>query len=182
MRDKPVDDINYEMGALEALFKGLPGIRDYVDKELRRSADKRLREQIVTQLTIQRQQLLSIQKELLNQGGLQHLSNIDALLQKLQTVTDRIRTASYGYAGFFSDIRIRNEEIDALYRFDRMLAEKVLQVEIAIQKLAAQKDQFENALKLLADAILTLEVNFMRRQEVILSPALALEEVAHESP
>ena len=56
MSDQFVEQAKANQGALERLFKGLPGIRGYADKELRRDADKRLREQLALQLTEQKLQ------------------------------------------------------------------------------------------------------------------------------
>lgn len=180
MINQTVDDVKNEMGAIEALLKGLPGIRDYVDNELRRSADKRLREQIATRLTIQKQELLSVQKVLLRDGGLERLGEIDALVQRLQTVADRIQTASYGYSGLFSDVRIREEELDALLNFDRKLAEHVVQIERTVAVLADRDEQFEQAVQSLSDAIRAMDVDFLRRQEAILSPQRSFNTQAHE--
>ena len=65
MSDEFVNAAKDNMGAVESLLKGLPGISGYVDKELRRDADKRLRDMIAGQLEEQKQAVLSIQKKLL---------------------------------------------------------------------------------------------------------------------
>ena len=54
MTERFVEQAQANMGAIERLLKGLPGIRGYVDKELRRDADKRLRDAIAGQLTEQK--------------------------------------------------------------------------------------------------------------------------------
>ena len=60
-----------QMGAIEELIKGLPGVKGYVDKELRRDADKRVRMMIAAELEQDKQQLFDLQKKLLKRGGLQ---------------------------------------------------------------------------------------------------------------
>ncbi len=45
-----VDKAKSEMGTIERLLKGLPIIRGYVDKELRRDADYRVRQTIANAL------------------------------------------------------------------------------------------------------------------------------------
>ena len=44
MSDQFVESAKQQMGAVERLLKGLPGISGYVNKDLRRDADKRVRE------------------------------------------------------------------------------------------------------------------------------------------
>ena len=50
MTDQFVDFAKSQMGAVERLLKGLPGIGGYIDKDLRRDADKRVRESIAAAL------------------------------------------------------------------------------------------------------------------------------------
>ena len=100
MPDRYVERAKENMGALERLFSGLPGIQGYRDKELRRDADSRLRETIARDLSDQQQRLSSIQRTLMS-GGLTHLDDVDRLITRLQTLADQVRAASEGYAGLF---------------------------------------------------------------------------------
>ena len=135
MSDQFVDAAKERMGAIERLLKGLPGIRGYVDKELRRDADKRLRDLIAQELEVQKQALLEVQRTLLEGKGLLWLDNVDQAVQKLQILIDRIKTASYGYAGLFDPVRVREEALDALHRFDQTLAERTVDVKMAVDGL-----------------------------------------------
>ena len=83
MSDQFVEEAKARMGAIERLLKGLPGIRGYVDKELRRDADNRLREMIAGQLEEQKQSLLHVQRMLLEGKGLLWMDNVDQAVQKL---------------------------------------------------------------------------------------------------
>src|SRR5215213_11405727 len=122
MSDQFVDFAKSQMGAIERLLKGLPGISGYVDKELRRDADKRVREGLVQTLEHSKSELMDIQNRLLSSGGLLYMDDVDQAVVKLQTLIDRIKTASYGYAGLFDAVRIREEQLDALHHFDQALA------------------------------------------------------------
>ena len=95
MSDQYVNAAKERMGAIERLLKGLPGIRGYVDKELRRDADKRLREMIAGQLEDVKQSLYQVQRQFLEGKGLMWMDNVDNSIQKLQILIDRIKTASY---------------------------------------------------------------------------------------
>ncbi len=172
--DQIIENAKAEMGTLEALFKGLPGIRDYVDKELRRAADKRLRDQLADHLQGQKTQLVQIQKQLLERHGLKWVAHVDTNVQRLQTTIDRIRTASYGYAGFFSEIRIREEDLNQLYRFDQMLAQQATAVDPAVAQLAAARDDeaIRTALDQIATVIARLDTRFEQRKAVLASPEL----------
>ncbi|MEZ4729630.1 MAG: hypothetical protein R3E79_21075 [Caldilineaceae bacterium] len=184
MSEQFVEQAKANMGALERLFKGLPGIKDYVDKEVRRDADKRLRELIAIQLTEQKQQLLSLQKQLLGSGGLRWLSDVDQVIQKIQTLTDRIRTASYGYTGLFDAVKIGEEQLAALHQFDVALATQVNAMSKLYPRLQAAveaKESLQPALQELSQAVTALDTLFTRRRDAILSPDQLGVTTAHPS-
>jgi hypothetical protein len=175
MSDQFVDAAKERMGAIERLLKGLPGIRGYVDKEMRRDADKRLRDLIAQELEMQKQALLEVQRMLLEGKGLLWLDNVDQAVQKLQILTDRIRTASYGYAGFFDPVRIREEQLDALHRFDQALAERVVDVKMAVEglrKAVIENGDVGGSTRKLVDLLADLNNLYSKRHEAILSPGL----------
>jgi hypothetical protein len=175
MSDQFVNAANERMGAIERLLKGLPGIRGYVDKEMRRDADKRLRDLIAQELEAQKQALLSVQNTLLENQGLLWLDNVDRSVQKLQTLIDRIRTASYGYAGLFDPVRIREEQLDALNRFDQTIAERVVDVKMAVNALGQavnENGDIGSQIRKLTDLLAELNTLYSKRHEAILSPGL----------
>lgn len=175
MSDRYVEEAKQNMNALERLLKGLPGISGYVDRELRRDADKRLRNAIADQLEEQKRALLDIQKKLLGGGGLSLLGDVDSAVTKLQLLIDRIRTASYGYAGLFDAVRIREEQLKALHSFDVALAGRVVAMEERVKALAASVSDnanFQSASAQLADLLGELNNMFGKRQEAIIAPDL----------
>jgi len=178
MSDRFVEAAKANMGALERLLKGLPGIRGYVDKELRRDADKRLRNLIAGQLEEQKQALLEIQNRLLKGGGLTWLDDVDGVIQKLQTLVDRVKTASYGYAGLFDAVKIREAELDALNKFDVALAGRVVAVENAVKALAdavTSKQNIQAGIDQVGSIITELRTTFDKRSEAVISPDLLMD-------
>jgi hypothetical protein len=178
MADSFVNAAKDGMSAIERLLKGLPGIRGYVDKEMRRDADKRVRDYVAGLLTEQKQALLNVQQRLLSSGGLLWLDDVDGAVTKLQTLIDRIRTASYGYSGLFDPVKIREEQLNALHRFDVALAARVADVQNAVASLGTSVTQNEGVgqqIQALVDLVTDLGLLFNRRSEAILSPDLLLE-------
>ena len=176
MSDEYMGAAKDDMGAIEALLKGLPGVSGYVDKELRRDADKRVRTVIAGRLEEQKQALYAIQRKLTRGGGLKYLDDVDGAIQKLQILIDRIKTASYGYAGFFDPVRVKEEELDALHRFDVALAARTVEVENAVQAVDAAIDSdVAAAIDRLTGLLTDLNNLYSRRSEAILAPDLLLE-------
>lgn len=175
MSDQFVDAAKERMGTIERLLKGLPGIGGYIDKELRRDADKRVRELIAQELEVQKQALLEIQRMLLDGKGLLWLDNIDQAVQKLQILADRIKTASYGYSGLFDPVKIREEALDALHRFDQAMAGRVADVRVAIMNLRTAVNEGGDigaATRKLTDLLADLNNLYTKRHEAVLSPDL----------
>ncbi len=178
MANKFVDSAMEKMGAVERLLKGLPGIKGYVNKELRRDADKSLRTMIAGQLEEQRQALFGLQQKLMHGGGLQWMSDVDGVIQKLQILIDRVKTASYGYAGLFDAVRIREEQLDALNRFDTALAGRLVDLQKSVANLqnAIQNNENVGAVVAQMTGLLTdLNTLFNRRNEAVVSPDLLMD-------
>jgi hypothetical protein len=178
MSDRFVQDAKDRMGAIERLLKGLQGIRGYVDKEIRRDADKRLRDLIARELEEQKQALFNVQQQLLRNGGLQWMAAIDGAIQKLQILIDRVKTASYGYAGLFDPVTIKEEQLDALYRFDVALANRTLDLQTGVAQLQtafAQGDNVNAAIDSLTNLLNELNVLFSKRNDAVVNPDLLLD-------
>ncbi len=130
---------------------------------------------IAGQLDEQKQALLDIQKTLLKNGGLTWLDDVDEAIRKLQILVDRVKTASYGYAGLFDAVRIQEEQLDALHKFDTGLACRVVAVEAAVKAVAAavtSKENIQTSIDQVTSIIAELNTLFGKRNEAILDPAL----------
>ena len=128
------------MGGLEQSVSKIPGYRGYKEKETRREADKLVREFLVGRLDEQRRRLADIQRQMLDGGGLLMLDDVDRAVTKVQKLADMIRTASYGYAGLFDAVKVKEGQLDALYQFDNQMLERVTAIKAAVDALAAAQD------------------------------------------
>lgn len=175
MSNRFVEQAKAQMGAVEELIKGLPGIRGYVDKELRRDADYRLRQLIAGQLEEQKTRLYDLQKKLMSSGGLKWTDEVDGVVQKLQTLIDRVRSAGQGYAGLFDAVRIREEQLDALHRFDVALAERVATLKETFDSLAqavSENKEVGAVIERASSTVAELSALFHKRNEAIADPEL----------
>ncbi len=176
MSNKYVDKAREGMGAIEKLISGLPGIKDYRNKDLRRDADYRLRQMIAGGLEEQKAKLYDLQKQLLKSGGLSWVDDVDGAVTKLQTLADRVKTASYGYAGLFNAQKIKDAQLDALHRFDVALMARVQEVKDAIAGLEAaisQKDGINSAIDGLTAKLTELNNLFSQRSDAVDDPGPA---------
>ncbi len=174
MSDRFVQKAEDAMGAIETVIKGLPGVRGYVKKELRRDADWGVRQMLATRLMEQKEKLLNIQKGMLKAGGLEGLDEIDGVVRNLQTLIDRIKTASQGYAGLFDAERIGEGQLAALHRFDVALTEEIAKITDTIATLADAEEK-SNPLAAVATAVAEMNSLVLRRSEAVTDPDLLLD-------
>lgn len=123
---------------LEKLSDKIPGYSGYVAKERRRDADKLHREHLAERLRSAKQPLTDLMRELSSTGRLFEVGPVDRVLKKLDQVENRVRFASYGYAGFFDAVKIEEPQLDQIYSFDLSLVEKVEEFERLARELSAK--------------------------------------------
>ena len=159
------------LGGLERLAASIPGYKGYKEKEMRREADKLLRMHLARQLEEQWRRLPDLQKQLIGAGQLELVDDLEGAVMGLQTIVARLKTASYGYAGFFDAVKVKEEQLDALYRFDEALLNEVPKVAEGIDRvaaaIAAQKGMAE-AIAELAATVRKIGETLHRRQDVML--------------
>src|SRR5687768_14765765 len=122
-----------EKNWLEKLADAIPGLKDYREKEARRDTDKRFREYLAARIDTSRNGLEDVKREQLSQGNLEELDDVDRLSQKLFKVANTIRHASYGYSGFFDQVKIQEAELDRIYQYDLSLLNDVEALENALK-------------------------------------------------
>ena len=167
------DVVTEGMSGFEKLVAKIPGYKGYKEKEMRREADKLLRDHIYGVLTEQRRRIEDIQGEL----GVEHIEHVEQIgkaRRRLQTLADTVHTAAYGYAGLFDAVKVKEEELDALYAFDDDLLTQSAAVAERIDSLQAAIDNSESpkgAIRDLTDTITELQNVYNRRKDVIIGRA-----------
>jgi len=165
------EKVTEAMGGLEQLVAKVPGYKGYKEKEMRREADKLLREQLARQFEEQRRRIPELQKQLISSGQIGFLDDLESGVMKLQFLIDRLKTASYGYAGLFDAIKVKDPQLDALYEFDNALMDEVPRVAAGIYNVSeaiAAKEGVAEAIANLVSTIQGINDTFSRRQDVIL--------------
>lgn len=127
---------------LERLADRIPGYGGYLDRDRRRDIDKMHREHVANRLRALKNPLTDLTRELTD-GRLMEVGAIDRVMKKLDRIENRVRFASYGYSGFFDTVKIQEPQLDAIYRFDLDLVERVDALENKVRALASQSGSSE---------------------------------------
>ena len=165
------ETIDASQSGLESLARKIPGYQGYKDKELRREADKLLRMQVAGQLDDLRKRLSELQMQLISQAQIEYVDDLERAVMKLQHLSDRLKTASYGYAGLFDAVKVKEEQLDALYDFDNRMLDSVQEIASDIDQVASAIVAREGVGLAIAELVVTVEeanLAFGHRQEAIL--------------
>src|SRR3569832_1228938 len=122
---------------LERLGDKIPGYAGYVARERRRDADKLHREHLAERLRAAKQPLTELMRELSSTGRLYEVGPVDRVLKKLDQVENRVRFASYGYAGFNNTNKNKKPQHDHNNQNDLALVEKVEEFERQARELSS---------------------------------------------
>jgi hypothetical protein len=162
-----------EQDIFKKILGKIPGFSGYVDRTNRRAADKLLRETVASRFDAMGQRISSLQRDLISSGGLSWVDDLEAAALKLRQFTDRIRTASYGYAGFFDAVKINSEELALIYQYDLALMQSGDEVERAIDNVEASigTDGLASAIRSLVQKSAECVTAFDKRSQVILGGA-----------
>ena len=170
-----LETVHASQSAFEHLVNKIPGYAGYKAKELRREADKLLRMEVASKFDDQRKRLAELQHQLISQAQIEFLDELERAVMKLQLLIDRIKTASYGYAGLFDAVKVKEEQLDALYDFDNQMLNFVDEVAADVDQVSsavAAKEGIGEAITALVSTVTEANLAFGHREEAILQAAM----------
>jgi hypothetical protein len=158
-----------EQDIFKKLLSKVPGFKGYVDRETRRSSDKLIRESLADRFEALWQRISSIQKDMVNEGMIEFVNDMEGASIKVRQFIDRVRTASYGYAGLFDAIKIDSEELSELYRYDLAMFNLADEASRGIDNVEASlgSDGLKAAIRNLVNISQQCVDTFNKRVEVI---------------
>ena len=153
--------------SFERLRRMIPGFEGYHQREMRRTADRMLRDRLVQVLGEARSDLQRLMEDVARSARLARLNDLERVSKRLATASDQIRYADYGATGLFDAVQIREEALDRVYDYDESLMRFVDEVVRAARALAAAGDgDYDARLKALSDAVDELGTMVRDRENV----------------
>lgn len=129
------EKVTGDQDVFKKLASYIPGFKGYIERQNRRSADKILREKVADRFEELWTRTSALQSDLISKGGIALVDDLEKAAIKLRTFIDKIRTATYGYSGFFDAVKINEEELTQLYAFDAAFFDLAEQVNSAIDNV-----------------------------------------------
>lgn len=117
-----LDDARAGQNALERLMNHIPGFKGYREKELRRDADRLLREHLAARLDECKHGLNELAAAATRGGSLDAINDIETARKRLDKLANRVRYAERGYGGLFDAVKVDEAKLEQVYQFDLALA------------------------------------------------------------
>lgn len=152
---------------IERLLGRIPGYDGYTSKESMRDDDRRLREQIAGRLDQAVADLTGVSSLLAAERKLGAIGAVEDLVRDVRHLGDRVRTASYGYAGLFSDRTADEYALGQLKAFDVAFDARVDALGNQIATIGTSGDILETQFRDVGTQVDKLDRLFNARNEVI---------------
>jgi len=131
------DRVTGDQNIFQKLLSKIPGFDGYIEKHNRRMSDKLLREKVAAEFELLYGRLSALQLDLIDQGDLLLVDDLESGAIKLRQFIDRVKTASYGYTGFFDSVTLKKEDLARVYEYDMELFNLADVVSAAIDNVEA---------------------------------------------
>ncbi len=134
-----MDDFFQKVTSMQDPFKKLasyiPGFGGYIERQNRRDADKILRDTVARRFEEQWKRVSQLQTDLVSDGKIMYVDDVEKAALKLRTFIDKISTAPRGYSGLFDAVKINEKELTAIYQFDAAFFDLADQISHAVDNL-----------------------------------------------
>ncbi len=164
------DKVTGQQDIFKKLASHIPGFQGYIERQNRRAADKLLRETVADRFEELWKRTSNLQTDMVNEGMIALVDDMERGALQLRTFVDKIRTAAYGYAGFFDAVKINETELTQLYQFDSAFFEVADQIGQALDNVEASlgdEEGLKAAIRNLGSLSREAVTTFDRRSEVI---------------
>lgn len=169
-----MDDFFQKVTSMQDPFKKLasyiPGFGGYIERQNRRDADKLLRDTVARRFNEQWQRVSNLQSDLVSNGMIAYVDDMEKAAIKLRTFIDKISTAPRGYSGLFDAVKINEKELEAIYQFDAAffdLAEQVGRAVDHVEQTLSDETGLPAAIRNLTTLARLAVETYEKRSEVV---------------
>jgi len=132
----------------------IPGYKGYAERDGRRNCDSVLRDSIANCLLEVEKKIDLIMFEALSNKDKVKLRSLEIMRKKVNTLSSKIKYAPYGATAFFSDVKIKEDELEKIYLFD---------LEMQLKTNEIQKLVLSNSVEGLSELLISLEDELVSR-------------------
>ena len=123
LNDTVKDKMKSDMSLTERIALYIPGYRGYREKNLRREQDRAVRNELSRAIQGTKADLATIQRELVSQPNL--MLDVERIRTKVDRYDVDVRKAVNGYSAFHDAVKILEDDLDRLVRWDAELIDDI---------------------------------------------------------
>jgi len=131
------EKVTSQVDPFKKLASYIPGFGGYVERQNRRDADKLLRDTVARRFDEQWKRASQIQVDMVSNGMIQYVDDMEKAVLQLRTFIDKISTAPRGYSGLFDAVKVNEKELEAIYQYDAAFFDLAEQVGRALDNVEA---------------------------------------------
>ena len=169
-----MDDFFQKVTSMQDPFKKLasyiPGFGGYIERQNRRDADKLLRDTVARRFEEQWKRTSQLQTDMVSNGMIQYVDDMEKAAVKLRTFIDKISTAPRGYSGLFDAVKINENELNSIYQFDAAffdLADQIARANDNVEQSMGDEAALPAAIRNLTSLARLAAETYEKRSEVV---------------
>ncbi len=155
-----------QINIIEKIIVSIPGFKGYYQREFRRDSDKLQRDFIIARLSDAKNKLSLIIKEVAREKRLDLLTDYDEIMREMDRFINEVNYADSGYSGFFDPVKIKESQLEEIYRFDADLLEHVLEFSRKMEILSSDPLN-KNEVRLVKGNLDNITAGFKSRNEIL---------------
>jgi hypothetical protein len=161
------DRIRGDENSFQRMLDWIPGFKGYREQELRRDADRLVREHLVDLMAGVHTKVRRATADFAKGAKLKHLGALDSVGKRIEKLTDMIRHADTGYTGWFAAVKVKEDDLDRLYDYDVALKQFIADLDASVtEAVALPDDELPGGLDKVAGALDELEHMIEGREQV----------------
>ena len=154
-------------GWIETILRYIPGFRGYLEKGYRRESDHLARKWMADRLTASKKGLDGYINDLVSDGKLDGLDQIERCRSKLDGLINSLLGAVRGYSGFFDFVQVDEALLDKVYAHDMAMIEDVEGLAKSIETLGTKPEEVVAVAKALRQHIDEVQKKFDIRGQLL---------------
>jgi hypothetical protein len=174
--ERPLDEllkvVRGDRTLLEKIFSIFPGYRGYKNREVLRETDKIIREKLFREVKDASDELRSLYRSIVNyQDDMELARELEKLFYISDSLAEKIRHAPYGYKPHFNVVRIGEEDLYNLMKYDASLASDILSLRNLIGEIKDKslKDKLSiEDIRKINKALQTLQSSINKRDLILM--------------
>lgn len=164
------EQVSGSKGLIERAMMYIPLYGGYRKRNIRRDVDREVRMFVVRTLKGVKMDLGNVHREVVDSGDMKLAKDVERLRTKVDTHATRIEKAVNGYSGIWSNVKKKDEELDAVIGWDVKLlegADELRKISENVRAAADDGQSVKSEIGKMENDVDDLLENFMQRDAVL---------------